>query len=81
MCKIFADDTFLFSKDCDILKSASNLNEDLEKISYWAYQWKMQFNLDPNNQANETIASRKANSNNLSHPLIKLNNNDISKCY
>ena len=39
--KIFADDTFLFSKVCDILKSTSKLNDDLEKIRYWAYQWKM----------------------------------------
>ena len=38
LCKIFADDTSLFSKVYDIHKSASNLNDDLEKISYWAYQ-------------------------------------------
>ena len=44
LCKIFADDTSLFSKVSDIHKSASNLNDDLEKISYWAYQWKMQLN-------------------------------------
>ena len=41
LCKIFADDTSLFSKVYDIYKSGSNLNDDLEKISYWAYQWKM----------------------------------------
>ena len=40
LCKIFADDTSLFSKVYDIHKSASKLNDDLEKISYWAYQWK-----------------------------------------
>ena len=60
LCKIFEDDTSLFSKVYDIL---SNLNDDLEKISYWAYQWKMQFNPDPNKQANEVIFSRKTNSN------------------
>ena len=80
LCKIFADDTSLFSKVYDIHKSASNFNDDLEKISYWAYQWKMQFNPDPNKQANEVIFSRKTNSNNLSHPPIKFNNNNISKC-
>ena len=80
LCKIFADDTYLFSKVFDIHKSASNLNDDLEKISYLAYQWKMQFNPDPNKQANEVIFSRKTSSNNLSHPPIKFNNNDISKC-
>ena len=57
LCKIFADDTSLFSKVYDLHKSASNLNDDLEKISYWAYQWKMQFNPDPNKQANEVIFS------------------------
>ena len=80
LCKIFADDTFLFSKISDMHKSASNLNDDLEKISYWAYQWKMQFNPYPNKQANEVIFSRKTSSNNLAYPPIKFNNNDISKC-
>ena len=68
--KIFADDTSLFSKVYDIHKSTSNLNDDLEKISYWAYQWKMQFNPDPNKQANEVTFSRKTNSNNLSNYQI-----------
>ena len=54
------------------------INDDLEKISYWAYQWKMQFNADPNKQANEVIFSLKTSSNNLSHPPINFNNNDIS---
>ena len=49
-------------------------------ISYWAYQWKMQFNPDPNKPANEVIFSQKTSSNNLSQPPIKSNNNDISKC-
>ena len=80
LCKIFADDTSRFSKVYDIHKSTSNLNDDLGKISYWAYQWKMQFNPDPNKHANEVIFSRKTNSNNLSHPPIKFNNNNISKC-
>ena len=38
LCKIFADDTSLFSKVYDIHNSVSKLNDDLEKISYWAYQ-------------------------------------------
>ena len=38
LCKIFPDDTSLFSKVYDINKSASKRNDDLEKISYWAYQ-------------------------------------------
>ena len=60
-----------------IHKSASKRNDDLEKISYWAYQSKMQINPDPNKQDNEVIFFRKTSSNNLSHPPIKFNNNDI----
>ena len=80
LCKIFADDTSLFSKVYDIHNSARKLNDDLEKISYWAYLWKMQFNPDPSKQANEVIFSRKTSSNNLPHPSIKLNKIDISEC-
>ena len=80
LCKIFADDTSLFSKFSEMHKSASNFNDDLEKISYWDYHWKMQFNPNPNKQANEVIFSRKTNSNNLSHPPINFNNNNISEC-
>ena len=47
----------LFSKVYNKPKSASKLNDELEKISCWAYQWKMLFNPDPNKQANEVIFS------------------------
>ena len=47
ICKIFADDTSLFSKVLDVNKSVNELNSDLERINQWAYQWKMQFNPDP----------------------------------
>ena len=52
----------------DISKSVSELNAEVEKISYLAYQWKMQFNPDPNKHANEIIFSGKPGSNNLSYP-------------
>ena len=48
ICKIFADDTSLFSKVRDINKSANELNCNLEKVSNWVYHWKIQFNPDPN---------------------------------
>ena len=76
----FADDTSLFLKVLDINKSVTELNSDLEKISQWAYQWKMQFSFYPNKQANEIIFSRKLVSNNLWHPLVKFNNNNITTC-
>ena len=37
MCKIFADDTSLFTKVLDVNKSVAELNADLEKINQWAY--------------------------------------------
>ena len=80
MCKIFANDTSLFSKVLDINKSVTELYTDLVKINSWAYQWKMQFNPDPNKQANEIIFSRKLGSNNLSHPPVKFSNNNITRC-
>ena len=38
MCKIFADDTSLFSKVSDINRYVTEFNTDL---SHWAHQWKM----------------------------------------
>ena len=80
MCKIFADDSYIFSKVLDVNKSVIELNADLEKTNQWAYQWKIQFNPDPNKQANEVVFSRKSISHNLSHPPNKLNENVITKC-
>ena len=70
ICKIFADDTSLFTKVLDINESTNKLNTDLKKITKWAHQWKMQFNPDPNKQANEVIFSRKS-TNNLSYPPVR----------
>ena len=44
--KLFADDTSLFSVAHSKNTSANELNNDLRKIDYWAYQWKMCFNTD-----------------------------------
>ena len=46
--KLFADDTSLFSVIFDKDLSAKNLNDDLNRINNWVFQWKMSFNLDPN---------------------------------
>ena len=59
-CKLFADDTFLFSIVHDIDTSANYLNHDLEKITECAFQWKMKFDPDPTKQAQEIICSRKS---------------------
>ena len=69
--KLFADDTSLFSVVHDSNISANELNNDLQKISEWAYKWKMSFNSDLNKQAWEVIFSRKLNK--PSHPKIVFN--------
>ena len=58
-CKLFADDTSLFSVVHDISTSASDINNDLKLISNWAFQWKMSFKPDPCKQAQQIIFSRK----------------------
>ena len=57
--KLFADDTSIFSVVNDINVSADQMNKDLEKISLWAYQWKMSFNPEISKQAQEITFSRK----------------------
>ena len=50
-CKLFAGETSLFSAVHDIDTSANDLNHDLQKISEWAFQSKMNFNADTSKQA------------------------------
>ena len=76
--KLFADDTSLFSVTHEITTSANELNNDLKKISYWAFQWKMSFNPDPSKQAQEVIFSRKLK--NVSNPPLVFNNANVSSC-
>ena len=51
ICIIFADDTVLFSKVKDATFSDTQLNNDFNKISKWAFQWNTLFNPDPSKQA------------------------------
>ena len=55
LVKLFADDTSLFSIVQNKNNSASQLNNDLDRVSDWAYRWKMSFNPDPSKQAQEVI--------------------------
>ena len=75
--KLFADDTSLFSIVQNVSTSASHLNNDLSKISNWAFQWKMIFNPDPSKQAQEVIFSRKIQK--TSYPSIYFNNKLIKQ--
>ena len=51
MCKVFTDDTSLFSQVIDKNNSNSQLNFALSKIRKWAFKWKVSFNPDSNKQA------------------------------
>ena len=60
-----------------LMTSNVDINNDLVKISRWAYQWKMSFNPDINKQATEVYFSqRRAKS--LPPPIIFNNNNVLT---
>ena len=71
-CKLFADDTSLFSVVNNIHTSATTLSQDLKAITKWAFQWKIIFNPDLSKQAQEVIFSRKIKK--LLHPTLFFNN-------
>ena len=75
--KLFADDPSLFSVVHNANTAANELNNDLIKISRWAYQWKMSFNPDPSKQAQEVIFSKKAKKE--YHPPLVFNKNNVSE--
>ena len=75
--KLFADDKSLFNVAHDINISANELNNDLKKVSNWAFQWKMSFNPDPSKQAQEVIFSRKLKR--VTHPPLFFNNANVSQ--
>ena len=76
-CKSFAHGTSLFSHILNKDSSQDELNYDLQKVSDWVCQWKMQFNPDPKKQPEELIFPKKAESNN-SLPLF--NKIEIRTC-
>ena len=77
MCKVFADDISLYSIINDLDTCNIAINNDLVKISRWAYQWKMSFHPDINKQALEVYFSqRRAKS--LPPPIIFSNNNVVN---
>ena len=75
--KLFADDTSLFSIVHDPNATANDQNSDLAKINDWAYQWKMNFNPDPFEQAQEVLFCRKIKSQN--HPCLHFSNNPVNQ--
>ena len=61
----------------DPINTSQNLNNDLHKVSLWAYKWKMSFNPDPSKQAQELFFSRKINK--IHHPPLLFNNSTIQQ--
>ena len=74
--KLFADDTSLFTVVYDVDVAADKLNRDLEVISNWAHQWKMQFNPDKNKQAIQVIFSQKKDA--VIHPAVLFNGSEVA---
>ena len=77
LAKLFANDTSLFSTVHDPSKSAKLVNDNLQKISDWAFKWKMLFNPDVTKQAQEEIFSHKSNK--TDHPVVYFNEAPITK--
>ena len=72
--KLFADDTSLFSVVENEVDSAVKLNRDLETVRLWAWQWKMEFNVE---KTEEVIFSTKRTK--PFHPLLSMDNIEISR--
>jgi hypothetical protein len=74
---IFADDTFIYR----ILdpNSTQLLSDDLDRITEWAYQWKMVFNPDISKQAIEIIFSRKYTGYKSDPPPLTFNNIPVKR--
>lgn len=69
--KLFADDASLFTRiNNNVNASQERLMRDLEKITKWAYQWKMKFNPDITKQAIEVVFSCKYAKTKPIHPLL-----------
>ena len=66
--KLFVGNTTLFSVIHDSHTSANDLNKDFEMIQNWAFQWKVNFNVDLTKQAQEVIFSCKTKKNFLMLP-------------
>ena len=60
-----------FSKVKKSETTTNNLNSDLKEISKLPIEWKMSFNPDPSNQAQEVMFSRKITK--VSRPVIFFN--------
>ena len=75
--KLIIDDTSLFSTVYNINEATNTLNNDLNKITEWAHQWKMSFNPGISKQAHEVVFSCKRSL--VSHPSLTFNNIPVAQ--
>ena len=75
--KLSVDDTSIFSVINNKHLSANKLNQDLNRLNNWAFQWKMSFNPHPSKQAQEVIFSHKLQKS--THPTLSFNNNTVTQ--
>ena len=73
----FLTTTHLFSVVKNGDASNIDLNNNLKKLGEWPFQWKMNFNPDPNKQAQELIFSRKVQTTN--HPPLFFNESVVQQ--
>ena len=75
--RLFADDSSLFTPVKGVNETNVKLNQDLQTITNWAYQWKMVFNPDITKQAVEVIFSFKKEK--PYHPELIFNGVPVSR--
>ena len=67
----------LFATVHNFNEATNGLDNDLIKITKWAFKWKMSFNPDISKQAYEVIFSRKTSM--ISHPLLTFINIPVAQ--
>ena len=72
--KMFAYNTSLFPRVDDPIRSALKLNEDLDSVKLWAWQWKMHFNADKTEEVILSCERLKPN-----HPPLLLGNDQVAQ--
>ena len=73
--KLFADDTSLFTVVYDVDIAADQLNRDLDIISDWTHQWKMQIDPDKSKKAVQVIFSQKKEA--VAHPPMFFSGSEV----
>ena len=74
-CRLFTDDTSIFSVVPNVHTSKNNLNNELVKINKWTHHWEMGFNPDHSKYSQEVIFSPKIKKRN--HLVLIFNENQI----